>query len=96
MSQFLVHNGYLGWSYGTPADPQLISPSDAIRIMEAVGLDMSQVEQIIPAAQYASEGDHLFIVTGGNRFLYCGDVRDCAGVNPNKVNAPLAIDWQVA
>ena len=96
MSQFFVHNGYLGWSYGTPADPQLISPSDAATLMDAAGLTMTQVEQIIPPAQYAAQGDHLFLLTSGNRFLYRGNVPECADVHQNKVNEPLAINWHEA
>lgn len=94
MADFFVHNGYLGWSYGTPSDPQLISTPDAERIMRLANVTLLQAQQIIPPAQYAQEGDHLFELTGGNRFLYFGNVSDCAGVQQSKVSSPLPINWQ--
>ncbi len=41
--QYWIHNGYSGWSYGTPSDPQLITIEDAARIMIAAGLTSDQV-----------------------------------------------------
>lgn len=96
MSQFFVHNGYSGWSYGTPSDPQLISASDAAKLMEAIGLSTDQVEQVIPPAQYAKEGEPLFHLTGGNRFLCYGDLYGRLDINQTKISAPLVIDWQGA
>ncbi|WP_424684237.1 hypothetical protein [Frateuria sp. YIM B11624] len=94
MPDFFVYNGYLGWSYGTPSDPQLISASDAERIMVLANITLSQAQQIIPAAQYAQQGDQLFQLTGGNRFLYLGDASDCANIQQAKVSSPLSINWQ--
>jgi hypothetical protein len=94
MADFFVHNGYLGWSYGTPSDPQLISASDAERIMRLAHVTMLQAQEIIPPAQYAQEGDYLFELTGGNRFLYFGNASDCANIHQGKVSSPLPISWQ--
>lgn len=96
MSQFFVHNGYAGWSYGTPSDPQLIPANDAAKLMRAAGLSAARVEQAIPPAQYASEGEPLFHLTGGNRFLYYGDLSSCFDINQAKISTPLVINWQVA
>ena len=49
-----------------------------------------------PAAQYAEIGDHLFLLTGGNRFLFHGTLAECMDVTPCKTAAPLAIDWAAA
>ncbi|RAP55650.1 hypothetical protein [Oleiagrimonas sp. MCCC 1A03011] len=94
MSSYFVHNGYLGWSYGTPADPQLIAAPDAEKLMRLADITLSQAQQIIPPAQYAKEGDPLFNATGGNRFLYFGSAEDCADLHQDKINSPLAINWQ--
>ncbi|MCP1375899.1 hypothetical protein [Dyella lutea] len=96
MSQFFVHNGYAAWSYGTPSDPQLISANDAAKLMKVAGLSVAQVERVIPPAQYAAEGERLFHLTGGNRFLCYSDLNGCFDINQAKASEPLAIDWQVA
>jgi hypothetical protein len=64
--------------------------------MEIVGLSTPQVEQVIPPAQYAKEGESLFHLTGGNRFLCYGDLYGCLDINQTKISAPLVIDWQTA
>ena len=94
--QYWVHNGYSGWSYGTPSDPQLIRVEDAARIMSAAGISSDQVSFACPAAQYAEVGDRLFELTGGNRFLFHGSLAECMDVNPEKVAAPLTIEWAAA
>mgnify|MGYP006887124502 CR=1 FL=1 len=43
MSRYYVHNGYSGWSYGTPSNPQLISPEDAAKLMKSAGLSSMPV-----------------------------------------------------
>lgn len=91
--QYWVHNGYCGWSYGTPSDPQLITAEDAARIMAAVGLRPGEIALSCPAAQYAKAGDALSELTGGNRFLFHGSLSECVDVNPDKVARPLHIDW---
>src|SRR5690606_25026184 len=94
--QYWVHNGYSGWSYGTPSDPQLIRVEDAARIMAEAQLSSDQVSIACPAAQYAEAGDRLFELTGGNRFLFHGSVAECMDVNPEKVAAALDIEWTAA
>jgi hypothetical protein len=96
MSHYFVHNGYAGSGYGTPSDPQLVSAEDAAKLMQSAGLSSDQVSHTVPAAQYAETGDKLFEATGGNRFLFLGDYMECADVNPDKVAAPLFIDWTAA
>ena len=96
MSQYFVHNGYCGWSYGTPSDPQLVSTEDAARLMRSANLSSDQVALILPPAQYAETGESLFEVTGGNRFLFFGNCTECADVNPDKVAKPLVINWAAA
>lgn len=93
MSQYFVHNGYCGWSYGTPSDPQLVSAEDAAKLMRSVNLSSDQVALIQPPAQYAETGQSLFELTGGNRFLFFGSSTECADVNPDKVATPLTINW---
>jgi hypothetical protein len=95
--EFYVHNGYLGWSYGTPTNPQLVSAEDAERLMRMSGVTMEQLQRDhMRAAQYAKEGDSLFHLTGGNRFLVYGDIRACAGLQTDKIATPLAIIWPEA
>ena len=94
--QFWLHNGYCGWSYGTPSNPQLVSAEDAIRIMSMAGLTMEAVSTSVPAATYAEEGDHLFRITGCNRFLFYGTIAECADTRPTKVAEPMAINWAAA
>lgn len=93
MTHYYVHNGYCGWAYGTPSDPQLISPEDAARLMQTAGLSSMRVSSILPPAEYAETGSRLFEVTGGNRFLFLGDHSDCSDVDSGKVSSPLVIDW---
>jgi hypothetical protein len=92
--EFYVHNGYLGWSYGTPMNPQLVSDDDARRLMQIAGLTIEQLQSDhMRAAQYANEGDSLFDMTGGNRFLAYGEFRACSDLQADKVTVPLAINW---
>lgn len=93
MSRYFVHNGYSGWSYGTPRDPQLISDSDAARLMKLAGLTAEQVLLILPPAQYAEVGAALFAATGFNRFLFLGDHGECLDVDAIKVSLPLRVVW---
>lgn len=93
MPNYYVHNGYSGWAYGTPSDPQRISPDDAHRLMQSTGLSADQVSSTMPPAQYAEAGSRLFELTAGNRFLFLGDPGDCMDVDPAKISTPLVIDW---
>ncbi|WP_312319876.1 hypothetical protein [Stenotrophomonas sp.] len=93
MPSYFVHNGYSGWSYGTPSDPQLISASDAAKLMKVAGLTAEQVSLIVPPAQYAESGDALFAATNCNRYLFFGDLSECADVDSGKVDTPMHIAW---
>ncbi len=92
-NQYFVHNGYCGWSYGTPSNPQLITAADALRLMQVAGISQDQVELFIPPAQYAEEGELLFKLTGGNRFIVFATASEMADVQPTKVSQPLHIGW---
>ena len=96
MSQYFVHNGYSGWAYGTPSDPQLVTVEDAAKLMQSANLSSDQVSLAAPAAQYAETGDTLFHATGGNRFLFFGDWKECLDINQDKIRDPLSINWSAA
>lgn len=96
MSQYFVHNGYSGWAYGTPSDPQRVSAEDAAELMRRANLSSDQVALVLPPAQYAEAGDGIFEVTCGNRFLFSGNYEGCVDVNPSKVSVPLVINWAAA
>lgn len=93
MPQYLIHNGFSGWSYGTPQDPTLISAEDAAKIIAHANLSKDDVSTMCPPAQYANTNDKLFKATLNNRFIYFGNVNDCTDVNPEKTSTPLKIDW---
>lgn len=90
---YFVHDGYSGWSYGTPSNPQLVSAADAAKIMEAAKLSSEAVAQVIPPAQYASAGEPLYKLTGGHRFICFGNIEECADIRQEKISAPFKIQW---
>ena len=90
---YFVHNGYVGMSYGTPGNPQLISSNDAQKLMELAGLSIEQVSKDFPPAQFAEKGEPLFLLFGSNRFLQYGDISKCGDVKKRKVSKPLTINW---
>ena len=89
MEVYFVHNGYCGWSYGIPSDPQLINVSDAAEIMKRANLTADQVK----SAQYAKKADDLYNLTGGNRFICFGDIKSCADIDESKIRTPISIQW---
>jgi hypothetical protein len=93
MEKYFLHNGYCGWSYGTPSDPQLVTVEDAAEIMKRANLVADQVSLVVPAAQYSDGSDKLYSVTGNNRFIFLGQVGQCSDVNQEKVNTPIEIQW---
>ncbi|OFW78619.1 MAG: hypothetical protein A2W44_06480 [Acinetobacter sp. RIFCSPHIGHO2_12_41_5] len=95
MAAYFVHNGFCGWSYGTPSDPQLISLEDAAKIMQQANFSSEQVKQTIPPAQYATETDDLYFLTGKNRFLCFGNIYECADIKSTKINSALNIKWRL-
>lgn len=94
MAQYFIHNGYCGWSYGTPSDPQLVSVEDAAELMRRASLSSDQVSTVIPPAQYANEDEPLYGLTGKNRFIFFGNAADCADVDHGKISIPFKIQWQ--
>ena len=93
VKSYFIHNGYSGWSYGTPSDPQLISREDAAEIMRCAKLTDEQVGQTIPAAQYANADDLLFKLTDNNRFICFGDINACMDKQQSKIENALKIEW---
>ena len=93
MEVYFVHNGYCGWSYGTPSDPQVINVNDAAEIMKRANLTSDQVKSVIPPAQYADENDDLYKLTGGNRFICFGDIKSCADIDESKIKSPISFQW---
>ena len=93
MKQYFLHNGYCGWSYGAPSDPQLIKAEDAAEIMKGANLTSDQVSFTLPPAQYAEENDELYALTGKNRFICFAEIDKCADVKQEKINVPLEIQW---
>lgn len=90
---YFVHNGFCGWAYGTPADPERISAADAHELMRRANLIPYQVRTANPPVQFAEAGSELYKLLGNNRFLCYGDVADCAEVRPEKVSQARVIQW---
>lgn len=93
--QYFVHNGFSGWAYGTPSDPQLISPKDALELFRRASLTIEQVRRVDPPAQFADAETPLFKLLGGNRFLCFADIENCTDKRTQKTSRPLVIDWSV-
>ena len=69
-----VHNGFLGWAYGSPLNPTPISRSTAKNILQRIvgsrHTDAISRLVVFPnALDYADDGDSLCIATGGNRLI---------------------------
>ena len=92
-NSYFVHNGYCGWSYGTPGDPQLIAEEDAQELMHRSNLSMEQISANFPPAQFAEPDSPLFVLLGGNRFLAFSNIQKCGDRHQRKINTPLHIDW---
>ena len=91
--QYFVHNGFIGMSYGTPGNPQLIREEDAVELMKRSGLSFEEVSADFPPAQFAEKDDALFKLFGGTRFLQYGDIKKCADKRKTKISTPLNVDW---
>ena len=96
MKRYFVHNGYSGWAYGSPSNPQLVSAEDATILMQAADLSPDQVALIYPPAQYAETDTNLFHATNGNRFLFLGEIKECLDIDPERIKTPLEINWPAA
>lgn len=91
--EYFVYNRHFGWSYGTPANPQVIKEEDALELMKRAGIGRDDVVLSFPPAQFAEEGDELFDKFGGNRYLMLGDLEKCAGKEDDKISKPLEVNW---
>jgi hypothetical protein len=78
--RFMVHNGFDGWSYGSPMNPKLIIFAAAINLLEIIienGPDSSINKDSIkgkllsdfPHFIYAENNDPLFVKTENNKIL---------------------------
>ncbi len=73
-ARWYVHDGFLGWAYGSPLDPTPITRECACRILdwmiENKHSDALQKLAAFPnALDYADENDVLYERTGGNRLI---------------------------
>jgi len=91
--EYFVHNGYVGWSYGTPGNPQLISEEDAKKLMALANLTIEDISQEFPPAQFAESDEELFHLFGDTRFIQYGDITKCADIKKKKVSKPLTVNW---
>ncbi len=91
--QYFVHNGFIGWSYGTIGNPQLITEEDALELMKRTGLTIEEISADFPPAQFAEDGDLFFKLFGGTRFLQYGDIEKCADKKKTKIGTPLNVEW---
>jgi hypothetical protein len=92
-NSYFIHNGYVGMSYGTPLDPQLITKEDAQELMRLSNLTLESISASFPPAQFAERGSPLSVFLGNTRFLCYGDISKCGGRHKRKVETPLSIDW---
>ncbi|MCC5849844.1 MAG: hypothetical protein JJU29_17295 [Verrucomicrobia bacterium] len=72
--RWYVHNGFLGWAYGTPLNPTPITRECALRLLNIMsqGRQHDVVQKLTDfpyALDYAEEGDKLYEKTGGNRLI---------------------------
>ncbi len=75
-SQFFIHDGYNGWSYGSPLNPTPITPETACRLLNRLARSISEAglraelgAGQATAIEYAKDGDSLFKQTHDTRFL---------------------------
>lgn len=86
---YFVHDGYDGWSYGSPANPQPITNDSAVALMRITGLTPDDARTWLPPAQYADTGEALYEATRGNRFLAYGDVTRCSILDGYRIGDPV-------
>ena len=72
--RWYVHNGFDGWSYGSPLEPVPITRACAMRLMSRMvqGRHPDAVSKLVDfpnALDYADENDDLYFKTGGNRLI---------------------------
>ena len=91
--EYFVHNGFIGWSYGTIGNPQLITGNDALELMKQCGLTLEEISVDFSPAQFAEKGEPLSELFGGTRFLQYGDIEKCADKKKTKISVPLNVEW---
>lgn len=80
--RFFIHDGFSGWSYGSPLNPTFITAESARALLEVVehrvNVDvLHEVQKEYPPFQYAEEGDDLYKRTGRNKFIAFFDPAIC-------------------
>lgn len=93
--RFVVHNGFDGWSYGSPMNPMLVTLKTAIKLIEFIidnktddKLRMDNlIEKLLsdfPHFIYAEKDDLLFDETHKNRILSFIELKYCAYTNKDR------------
>ncbi|HXI72430.1 MAG TPA: hypothetical protein VNN22_18915 [Verrucomicrobiae bacterium] len=74
-AKFYVHDGFNGWSYGSPQDPIPVTHETACGLLNILCLTRSEdklraeLEQEQSVIEYSSESGSLYSATNKNRFL---------------------------
>lgn len=82
MKKFYLHDGYYGWSYGTPRDPMLISNEDGLFLLKWAsktfeGDILAAAQFTLPPIELATENRPRRTALNGNRFLFLGNAAEC-------------------
>ena len=82
MKKFYLHDGYHGWSYGTPQDPMLISNDDGLFLLKWAEKDfdgdiLDAAQSTLPPVELATEDTPRRTALNGNRFLFLGNAAEC-------------------
>ena len=82
-SYFLVHNGYDGWSYGTPLNPIPITLTTALNILNLIQRKrkinpVQKLKEDPTLLQYAKEGDEYYSKTSNCRFIAFLPLNKCS------------------
>jgi len=99
-SHFYLHDGYTGWAYGTPHNPMRISDDDGLLILEFLkrkeGKDYSEeCQKTFPPVQYAEEETKEYTATHENRFIFRGNLTECAVEKKKLIKIEHEIDREV-
>jgi hypothetical protein len=86
--KYMVHDGYLGWSYGCPQFPLIISRKTAIKIFmyfeKSTGKDaVAEMKNHILDFVYTEKGSELYFKTGENRIIGLYNPEECVFKNEN-------------
>ena len=87
--RWYVHNGFDGWSFGSPVDPTPVTKACAIRILSRMTQKrhvdaVSKLTAFPNALDYADENDELYSTTGKNRLIAFLSPSKCAFRNSRK------------